>query len=152
MCGLGFRQMPTAFSLPRKSLSLNAKLSDNYAASIAQAAQEKHSGGKFGHLLYSRILWFQKRPSRHGDVDNIAKKIHDSFETGSFEDDSLITQPDCWSGSFGGCRSASRSPPVWSLNRLFHCCFCPVHHQITTQNIYHKSCIFQICGFGEQSY
>jgi len=41
--------------------------------------------------LYSRIIWFHKYVSSQGDIDNIAKRIHDALEAVVFSDDQAIT-------------------------------------------------------------
>jgi len=41
--------------------------------------------------LYSRIIWFHKYRSSQGDVDNIAKRIHDALKGVLFLVDGLIT-------------------------------------------------------------
>lgn len=43
------------------------------------------------HPLYSRIIWFHKNRSSQGDVDNIAKRIHDALKGVLFLDDRSIT-------------------------------------------------------------
>ena len=42
--------------------------------------------------LYSRIIWFHKYDTKgQGDIDNIAKRIHDALKGIVFADDAAIT-------------------------------------------------------------
>lgn len=57
---------------------------------IAAQARRSYSGPPSTQALYSRIIWFHKKPST-GDVDNIAKRIHDALKGVLFLDDGSIT-------------------------------------------------------------
>jgi Holliday junction resolvase RusA-like endonuclease len=83
--------MATAFSLARKPLSRNAKHAQGYLNAITLAAQNRHQGPLLVAPLYSRILWFHKQPSSQGDIDNMAKGIHDALKQVIFDDDRWIT-------------------------------------------------------------
>lgn len=83
--------MSTAFCLNRRPRSVNATRSQSYFDAIAGNARAKHRGEMFDGPLYSRILWFHKRRSSQGDIDNVAKKIHDALKNVVFDDDALIT-------------------------------------------------------------
>lgn len=83
--------MPLAICLPLKPRSLNAKLKASYSSAIADAARAKHDGTILDVPLYSRIIWFHKYISTQGDIDNVAKRIHDALKNVLFEDDRVIT-------------------------------------------------------------
>lgn len=83
--------MLVAFHLHRKPVSLNAKPNPLYAREIATQALSCYSGPMVAHPLYSRIIWFHKYRTSQGDVDNIAKRIHDALKGVLFQDDGLIT-------------------------------------------------------------
>ncbi len=83
--------MTMALCLPFKPRSLNAKRGENYHTAIAKATSERFSGSPLETPLYSRIIWFHKYVSQGGDVDNIAKRIHDALKGVLFVDDGVIT-------------------------------------------------------------
>jgi len=83
--------MLVAFHLHRKPVSLNAKPNPVYAREIAAQARSSYGGPMMSCPLYSRIIWFHKYRSSQGDVDNIAKRIHDALKGVLFLDDGLIT-------------------------------------------------------------
>lgn len=58
---------------------------------IAESARGSYSGEPLSVALYSRIIWFRKYSSTQGDVDNMAKRIHDALRGVLFVDDRLIT-------------------------------------------------------------
>ena len=71
--------------------SLNAKVKLAYGNAIADAARARHTGSVFDGPLYSRIIWFHKYAASQGDIDNVAKRIHDALKTIVFSDDQAIT-------------------------------------------------------------
>ena len=83
--------MSLVLCLALKPRSLNARPSEDYRAAIAAAAQAKHQEALLDGPLYSRIIWFHKVASAQGDIDNIAKRIHDALKTVVFADDEVIT-------------------------------------------------------------
>ena len=83
--------MPIVICLPLKPRSLNARPSVAYKEAISNAARERHTGALFDVPLYSRIIWFHKYVTTQGDVDNVAKRIHDALKDVLFSDDRVIT-------------------------------------------------------------
>ena len=83
--------MPTVLCLPIKPRSLNAKVKVAYSNALSEAARARHSGTLFDGPLYSRIIWFHKYVSSQGDIDNVAKRIHDALKMIVFPDDQAIT-------------------------------------------------------------
>jgi Holliday junction resolvase RusA-like endonuclease len=57
---------------------MNGRPDHNYREAIRLAAGRSHSGPFLNGPLYSRIVWFHKGSAHQGDVDNIAKRIHDA--------------------------------------------------------------------------
>jgi Holliday junction resolvase RusA-like endonuclease len=83
--------MIVAFHLHCRPVSLNAKKKNlRYSEQIQAKARSRYDGPLLSHALYSRIIWFHKGPST-GDVDNIAKRIHDALKGVLFLDDGSIT-------------------------------------------------------------
>jgi len=83
--------MIVAFHLHCRPVSLNSKKKNlRYTEQIQAQARSCFAGQLLSHPLYSRIVWFHKGPST-GDVDNIAKRIHDSLKGVLFLDDGSIT-------------------------------------------------------------
>jgi Holliday junction resolvase RusA-like endonuclease len=72
--------MLVAFHMRRKPVSLNAKPNPQYAEQIAARVRDCYAGPMLSYPLYSRIIWFHKYRSSQGDVDNIAKRIHDALK------------------------------------------------------------------------
>jgi hypothetical protein len=83
--------MPTVICLPIRPRSLNARVKPAYSHAISEAARSRHIGGLFEGPLYSRIIWFHKSSSSQGDIDNVAKRIHDALKAIVFSDDQAIT-------------------------------------------------------------
>jgi Holliday junction resolvase RusA-like endonuclease len=85
--------MPLSFTVVTRPRSLNGKgkLKSGYAEVISGAARKRHSGEMFSGALYSRIIWFHKYDSIQGDIDNIAKRIHDALKGVVYSDDRIIT-------------------------------------------------------------
>ena len=83
--------MLVAFHLHRKPVSLNARPNPVYAREIAAQAQSCYDGPMLAGDLYSRIIWFHKYRTTQGDVDNMAKRIHDALKEVQFADDGTIT-------------------------------------------------------------
>ena len=75
-----------------KPRSLNAKVSVAYSNAISDAARERHTGTLLDGPLCSRIIWFHKYVSSQGDIDNVAKRIHDALKSVVFSDDRSITR------------------------------------------------------------
>ncbi len=84
--------MLVAFHLHRRPVSLNARPNPGYARQIVEAALHRYGGPVLDGPLYSRILWFHKYATTQGDVDNIAKRIHDALKGVLFADDGTITR------------------------------------------------------------
>lgn len=86
--------MPLSFTVVIRPRSLNGKgkLRSGYAEVISGAARQRHSGELLGGALYSRIIWFHKYDSIQGDIDNIAKRIHDALKGVVYSDDRTITR------------------------------------------------------------
>src|SRR5271168_2966268 len=83
--------MLVAFHLHRRPVSLNSKHSRGYTQQIRDMARSCYSGPLMTSALYSRIIWFHKDKSSQGDVDNIAKRVHDALKEVLFADDRVIT-------------------------------------------------------------
>lgn len=83
--------MLVAFHLHRKPVSLNARPNPMYTLEVATRAQSCYGGPMLVGDLYSRIIWFHKYRTTQGDVDNVAKRIHDALKGVLFADDGTIT-------------------------------------------------------------
>jgi Holliday junction resolvase RusA-like endonuclease len=85
--------MPLSFTVVTRPRSLNGKgkLKSGYAELISSAARKRYSGDLLSGALYSRIIWFHKYDSIQGDIDNIAKRIHDALKGVVYSDDRIIT-------------------------------------------------------------
>lgn len=70
---------------------MNGRPDPDYRESIRLAASRRHNGPFFDGPVYSRIVWFHKGSAHQGDVDNIAKRIHDALKQLLFADDNAIT-------------------------------------------------------------
>ncbi len=84
--------MLVAFHLHCKPVSLNSKKRNlQYTESIQARARSCYAGPLLASPLYSRIIWFHREIDAQGDVDNIAKRIHDALKGVLFIDDRSIT-------------------------------------------------------------
>lgn len=77
---------------PRRPVSGNKKPNPKYREALKRAAAASHQLPPLTGPLYSRIIWFHKSAAAQGDVDNIAKQIHDSLCDIVYLDDDAITQ------------------------------------------------------------
>lgn len=84
-------RMPFAIIFPRRPVSANRKPNPKFSEDLIQGARVAYPNAPLLGPLYSRVIWFHKSASAQGDVDNIAKRIHDALCGIVYEDDVTIS-------------------------------------------------------------